>query len=241
MNRAHRLVTFALAAALIAPATAGAQSTEHTLSVVGRGQVELRPDRGSFSVGVVRRSRSANVARSQTNARVAAIVAGLRALGIARADISTGEISIVRVGHRTRKHGPLRIRFRASVSLQVAVAGVELLGRAIDVASRRGATAIFGPDLSFSPARRAVGRSGAETAALRDARTRAEAAAAVENQRIVGVQSIDLDPGEAVLTEFASDTAAAGGGSAGAPTRVFAGRRRFTSDARVTYVIEPVG
>jgi hypothetical protein len=70
---------------------------------------------------------------------------------------------------------------------------------------------------------------------------RAEAAAAAENQRIVGVQSIDLDPSQSDLRGFTEDSGdSSGGGSSQAPTKVFAGRRRFTSHARVTYIIEPV-
>jgi uncharacterized protein YggE len=234
-----RFLVIGLALLLLSPAVAAAQTDEHTLSVIGRGQVELRPDRGSFSIGVVRRAPRPNPARSHANARVRAIVSALRSLGVEREQITTSEVSIVRYGRRLHKHGPLRVRYRASVSLDVAVEGIGLLGRAIDAASRHGASAIYGPQLSLSPELRASGRREADAGALEDARARADAAAAAAGQRVVGVQSIDLDPAAEGASASFDSAASSGGGSAGAPTRVFAGRRRITSRARVTYVIEP--
>lgn len=239
MSFVYRLAAFVLTATLLGPAVAVAQTPEHTLSVVGRGQVELRPDRGNFTAGVTRLSPSANTARSRTNSQVKAIVTGLRGLGVSREQITTSEISIVREKRRIGKDGPVRTRFRASVALRVAVDGLERLGRAIDAASRRGATAIYGPQLSFSPALRATGRLRSEAAALQDARTRAEAAAATENQRIVGVQSIDLDPSQDGFSTFSLDSAASAGRARQSPTQVFAAKRKLTSEARVTYIMEP--
>ncbi len=46
------LAAVATAACLALPSVAAAQDTEHVISVLGNGQVELKPDRGSFSVGV---------------------------------------------------------------------------------------------------------------------------------------------------------------------------------------------
>jgi uncharacterized protein YggE len=243
MRTTTRLLVVASLLLLGTPALAAAQDTaEHTLSVVGAGRAELRPDRGSFGAGVTLRSPTAGAARTRVNRRVAAIVRGLRALGVPREQIQTTGISIQRTGRRVGKDGPVRISFRASSSLSVAVDGLKRLGRAIDVASERGATELFGPQLGFTPELRAKGRAAAEAAALADARARADAAAAATGQRITGVQSIDLDPGaddRSAVSFSSADSGASGGGSSRAPTKVFAGRRRFSSEARVTYLIEP--
>lgn len=229
----------ACAACLLTPASALAQ-TEHTVSVLGTGQVEVKPDRGSFGVSVTRVARTGNRARGRANARTESIVSGLRGVGVGEDDLTTNGISISRERYRPRRNAPLRTRFRAHVTLRVAVDGLGRLGRAIDVASRRGATDIYGPRLSFSPERRADGERRSATAALDDARTRAEAAAAQEGQRIVDVQSIDLDPGQGQYAPFAYGRAAADSGAgAPAPTRIRSAKRKVTSRARVTYVIEP--
>lgn len=228
MTRALALLLVALAL----PAAASAQTTtsDRTLSVVGTGEAELTPDRGSFSAGVTRRARTAEVARSRAARRANAIVAGQLAIGVPRERIATESISV----SRRRKHRT----YQASASLNVRVDGLDLLGRAIDAAVRRGATDVYGPDLSFTPALRAQGLRDAEAAALVDARTRAEAAAAAEGQRITGIKSIDLDPSSEEFDEFSADS---GAGSSGARTPILAGRQTFTSVARVTYLIEPAG
>ena len=133
----------ACAACLLTPVSALAQTTEHTISVLGTGQVEVRPDRGSFSVSVTKLARTGERARGQANARTEAIVRGLRGAGVSEGVLTTSRLSISRERYRPRKEAPLRTRFRANVTLRVAVDGLALLGRAIDAASRRGATDIF--------------------------------------------------------------------------------------------------
>jgi uncharacterized protein YggE len=237
MARSHHVLPIVAAAALALPSAAAAQTEEHTLSVVGSGDVELTPDRGSISVTVTRRSNSANVARSRTSRRIAAIVRGMRSAGVPLKGIQTEAVSVAKVRRRASKDAPVRVVYRARASLDVSVDGLKLLGRAITIASKRGASQVYGPSLSFTPALRDSGLQRAEDAALKDARARADAAADTTGQRIVGIQSIDLDPDEDLLN-YAADS----GGSAlsRAPTEILAGRETFTSTARVTYLIEPV-
>jgi uncharacterized protein YggE len=240
----HRYVGVACAVALAAPGTAAAQTVEHTLSVVGVGQVELTPNRGSFSVSVDRWARRGAQARTEANRRIRAIVAGIRGLHVPREQIQTSDVSLSRVVRREGKHGPKRIRYRASASLSISIEGLKTLGRAIDVATERGATAVYGPRLSFTPELRESGLQQAEAGALEDARTRADAAAAATGQQIVGVQSINLDPDASDLSSsnalLDSSASSGGGDSVRAPTRIFAGRRKVRTEARVTYLIEPL-
>jgi uncharacterized protein YggE len=232
MNRTTLLAAPILVAAIL-PASAPAQTTtEHTLSARGTGEVELKPDRGTISISVERQARTGEPARSRVARRVAVIVRGIRAEGVPRASITTEGITVRRVKRRKRP-----VHFVARTGLTVSVEGLDRLGRVIDVATRRGATDIFGPDMSVAPRRRAEGRRQAEAEALTNAGARAAAAAEVAGQRIVGVQSIDLDPDE--FSNFDS-----GGASAAAPLRstsqIFAGRQTFTATARVVYLIEPI-
>lgn len=232
-----RLIRLALIAALLAPAAAQAQTEApepRTLSVIGRGAVELQPDRGTFTVVVTRRSRGREPARSQANAGSAAIVAALQDAGVARESITTLRVSLDRVRRRTRPGGPKQRFYRAFVALEVSVVGLEPLSRAIDVAARR-ATAVYGPELFVAPEAEAAGRRESDGLALADARQRAEAAAAVAGQRIVGIQAINLDPDS---QEYYPEGAA--GGRASEDTDILAARIAFTTTARVTYLIEPV-
>lgn len=235
------LAAVATAACLATPAVAAAQDTEHVISVLGNGQVELKPDRGSFSVGVTHVATRADDARSKANAVMARIVRGLRSAGVDKDGLTTTQVSINRERRRKGKDGPVFFRFRTSVGLRVSVEGLALVGRAIDVASKRGATDVYGPQLGFSPDRRADGEERSAAAALDDARSRADAAAAHEGQRIVDVQSIELDPGQGQYAPFALESAGASADrSVSSPTKILSAKRKVTTQARVTYVIEPI-
>lgn len=175
----------------------------------------------------------------------------LRALNVPRQDITTTSISLFRERIRNPRTRVLRVRYTATGAFAVRVEDTMRVGRALDAAAGAGATSISGPNFSFSQAKRTEGRLGAEKAALADARRRADEAAASQGQRVVGVRSIELDPGTAREDENsdfgASAPQAAKTASTGpsrrpvAPTPVLPGRETFESAVRVVYLIQPVG
>lgn len=236
------VVLVAATALLAAPAAASAQEPAHTLAVQGLGEVELAPDVGTFRAEVRRTAPTSAAARTAANGRLAAIVTSLRALDVPRADITTTAVRLTRLRYRVRGTRVLRVRYVALGAFSVRVQGAERVGRALDAAAGAGATGISGPDFSFSQALRTQGRREAEQAALSDARTRADAAAASQGQRIAGVQSIELDPdgGVAPVAESAAGAPApAPAGKAVPPTPVLAGRQSFSGAVRVVYLLQP--
>lgn len=242
MRRLAAVLT--LAAALLAPAAGSAQEpADRTLGVQGRGEVELAPDVGSFSATVQRTSPTSRGARNAANQRLNAIVARLQALGVPRADITTTSISLSRERIRNPKTRALRVRYTAAGAFAVRVEDTARVGRALDAVAGAGATSFDGPEFSFSQAKRTQGRLDAERAALADARRRADEAAASQGQRVVGVRSIELDPGSGAATPAApeADQAASGAPARGtAPTPVLPGRETFSSAVRVVYLLQPV-
>ncbi|MEV4423553.1 SIMPL domain-containing protein [Patulibacter sp. NPDC049589] len=248
MRRAPVPVLILTLAALAAPAAARAEDpVAPTLGVQGQGEVELAPDVGSFEAGVRRVAATSAGARGAANARLATIVRRLRALQVPRADITTTSVSLSRQRYRGAKTGRIRVRWVASGSFSVRVVDVARVGPALDAVAAAGATGVEGPSFSFSPGRRTDGRLAAEQAALGDARRRADAAAASQGQRVIGVRSIDLDPSSSVSFDDAresatptSDSSSASAESA-APTPVLAGRSTFSSTVRVVYLLGPAG
>jgi uncharacterized protein len=239
------LCTLALTG-LAASSASAADPAEHTLGVSGQGLVELVPDVGSFEAGVERTAPTSSAARNAANVRLGRIVARLRALGIPRDDITTTSISLSRERSRNPRTKRLRVRYRAAGSFSVRVTDGTKTGRAVDLAAGAGATGIDGPSFSFSAGKRTEGRQAAEKSALADARGRADAAAASQGQKVVGVQSIELDPSGTSEPGAVSDGVAApatpsSGAKRAAPTPVLAGREEFTSAVRVVYLIAPAG
>ncbi|WP_026911663.1 SIMPL domain-containing protein [Patulibacter minatonensis] len=247
MRRTPLVLCSLAIAGLPASSASAADTAEHTLGVSGQGLVELVPDVGSFEASVERTAPTSSAARNAANTRLARIVARLRAPSIPREDITTTSISLSRERTRNPRTKRLRVRYRASGSFAVRVADGTKTGRAIDLAAGAGATGIDGPSFSFSAGKRTEGRQAAEKSALADARGRADAAAASQGQKVVGVQSIELDPSGTSEPSAVQDSAAsptAGSGSTGkrvAPTPVLAGREEFTSSVRVVYLIAPAG
>lgn len=199
------------ALALGAATPVNADVPPSTLRAVGSGVTFVTPDAATVTVSVARAGASAAAARGRENARLRAIVAGLAATGLPPADVQTASISLARgalgsprPGHRRR------VRWVASASLTVNTKRVDLLSKLFAAASRAGADSFDGPNYTVSDP--SAGKLAAETAAVRDARRRADNAAAAAGVRVIGVQSVDLDPSS-------NSTSAAGGTGLAAPKR----------------------
>jgi len=248
MRRLAAVLTLA-AALLAAPGALAQEPADRTLGVQGRGELELAPDVGTFDAVVRRTSPTSRGARDAANKRLNAIVARLRALEVPREDITTTSVSLFRERIRDRRTKALRVRYTATGAFAVRVEDTARVGRALDAVAGAGATSIDGPEFSFSQAKRTEGRLAAEKAALADARRRADEAAASQGQRVVGVRSIELDPGSAKEPAPPAPVAAAapaleGQGTTGrpvAPTPVLPGRETFSSAVRVVYLLQPAG
>ncbi len=239
------LVPIVAVALLTAPVARAQEPADRTLGVQGLGEVELAPDVGTFQAIVRRTAPTSRGARDAANRRLNAIVARLRALDVPRQDITTTSVSLFRQRIRTRRGGPLRVRYTASGAFAVRVEDTTRVGRALDAAAGAGATSIDGPEFSFSQAKRTEGRLSAEKAALADARRRADEAAASQGQKVVGVRSIELDPGSAREPQAAAGSAPAASKATAegpvAPTPVLPGRETFSSAVRVVYLLQPAG
>jgi uncharacterized protein YggE len=237
--RVMGLVGLAALGAAFAPAAASADAVPATISVTGNGTVMLAPDVADLSIAVRSGAYSATTARSRANARTQRILAAIVHLGVDRGAIQTAGISLERTSTTPRRHLPPRVFYTASNSVALHLTNVQLVGPIVDAATAAGADSIDGPSFSF--ANPSTGRGQATQAALADARTRADAAAAASGYHITGVQSIDIDPQDAPLA-VASPLAAAAPAplsKTAVPTPVSPGREEVDSTVRVVYVMAP--
>ncbi len=221
-----------------ARADAGAAVAGPTISVTGIGVVMLAPDVADLSIAVRSGGYSATTARAQANVRTTRILAAIVRLGVDRGAIQTTGVTLERTSTTPRRHRPPRVFFTASNSLSLHLTRVGLVGPVVDAATAAGADSIDGPSFSFgNPSQ---GRGLATQAALGDARTRADAAAAATGYHVSGVQSIDIDPqGAEPLGGLQSAPAAAAPGKLTPPTPVSPGRLEVDATVRVVYVIAP--
>ncbi len=234
--RVMGLVGLVALGAAVAPAVASGDAAPATISVTGTGAVMLVPDVADLSISARSGAYSATTARSRANARTQQILAAIVRLGVDRGSIQTSGISLERTSTTPRRHLPPRVFYTASNSLSLHLTKVALVGPVVDAATAAGADSIDGPSYSF--ANPSTGRGQATQAALADARTRADAAAAASGYHITGVQSIDIDPQDATVSPLPlAASAPAAAKQAPTPTPTSPGREEVDSTVRVVYVM----
>jgi uncharacterized protein len=211
------------------PAAAAAGST--TLHVVGHGRTFVTPDLATVTITVDRTTASRELARGRTNGATAQIISGLLRIGIARIDIQTSSITLTASSVSTGRH-PHRTVYTAEIDLTVTTNRISLLSALFNVASRGGASGFSGPNFGFSDP--SAGLIDATAAALKDARRRADAAAAAIGMQVIGVQSIDLDPGSTPVPAAGAPSAPT---STGSKTPVLPGRLEVDVSVDVVYLI----
>ena len=224
------LPLLAVAIALIAPAAASADTT---LSVLGQGTAFATPDTADVSADVTKTATSSAAAREDVARRTTALLAALDRLGVPRVDITTTSVGVSR---QTFKQRP-KVRWVARSSLSIHLVDVGKTGPVLDALTAAGADDVDGPSFGFSNP--SAGRAEAEAAALADARARADSAAAAVGLRVVGVQSIDLDPDAGISPVGRQDNQASVGATAApsTPTPVQNGRQQVTASVAVVYVL----
>jgi uncharacterized protein YggE len=225
------LPLLAVAVALVAPAAANADAT---LSVVGQGTAFATPDTADISAAVTKTTTSAAASREDVARRTNALLGALDRLGVPRADITTTSVGVSRQTYKKRP----KVRFTARSSLSIHLTDAGQAGPVLDALTAAGADDVDGPNFGFSNP--SAGRTEAEAAALTDARSRADAAAAAVGMHVVGVQAIDLDPGQG-LSPLARDSTTAAApqatSSPSTPTPVQNGRQQVTATVAVVYVL----
>ena len=244
MRRLPPLLLVAAALALAAPAP-GALAAEQTLSVVGQGVSRPTPDVANVTVRLRRTRAGAESARASVDKRAQRIITAARALDVPRSDIQTSQITLSRaVLKPLRKGGRQRIRYTAATTVDVRFADSDKVGRFLTAATGLGASGFEGPSFEFSSPN--AGRAEAEQAALRDARSRADAAAALLGLRVVGVRSVDLnpetliaEPQQAVAEGQAGATAPAPAKKTSPTTPVEAGAEEVSATVNVVFLIGP--
>lgn len=197
------------AAAQPAPSPVAAQlgPDRALLSLTASGQSRRTPDLAMFNAGVVTQGKSAAEALSENNRRMEAVVAALRRAGVAERDIQTSSINLnPRYWHpereammRARQMGeppappteplaPRIVGYDARNNVQVRVRRVGEMGKIIDTLASAGANEVHGPQFTMDQPRAALDE--ARTAAVAEARQRAELYAKAAGMRVVRIVSI---------------------------------------------------
>lgn len=170
-------------------ATDPATTPDHTISVSGTGRVVLTPDMADLRLGVAATASTVKVARANAASAMTAVIASLRKLGIAEADIHTTTLSLQPTYDQTSSTYPPRVTgYRLTNALAVTVRNLDILGDAIDGALAAGATSLDG--VAFRVADQAAAEREARQAAMAEAAAKAKTLADAAHVSLTGVASI---------------------------------------------------
>lgn len=211
--------------------TAGA--AQRLVRASGEGMVSAVPDRAKVSVGVVTQAATAQEAAAQNATQVEAVLAQLRLLLGAGADLKTINYTLTpNYRYPTGGGTPTLVNYTASNTVEVTLADLSLIGRVIDTAAQAGANQI--QSLRFTVADPEPLRSRALAAAAKQARARAEAIASGLGVRLGAVLTAQEG---AVIVPLYADTRQVGAG--GTPTPIETGLVEVRATVTVEFELAP--
>jgi uncharacterized protein len=173
-----------------APAT-DTTPAQHTITVSGSGKVTIVPDVARITLGVTINKPTVKAVRDAAAKAMTDIIASIKGLGVADADIKTTDLSL----YPQYGNGSVQkiVGYQMSEQVLVTVRDLDKAGDVVDVATAKGANAVNG--ISFESGDPVKAQDDARAAAVAAARTSAEAMATAGKVSLGGVVSItDASP-----------------------------------------------
>ena len=220
---------------MAAPADAGRNEFNRTLSVVGQGKATTPPDTAVISTGVVSESVTAQEALSANTEAVKKIMDTLHTYKIAAKDIQTSSFTVspeYKRDERGRRQTDI-VGYSVRNQLRVKVRNLAVLGEVLDAVIRSGSNQVSGVDFGIDDPTDVLNL--ARKRAIADARNRAELYAQAAGVRIGKVLMISEQPVELLQPRAFRRNVAAEAVSA-VPVEV--GEQAFQVQIHITFSIE---
>ena len=214
---------------------AAATPPEHTISVSGTGRVILAPDVADLHLGVTIQRETVKAARADAATAMTAVIAALKAAGIADKDIQTSAISLQPQYDYSNGAKPRLTGYYFSNSVSATVRDLGKLGAAIDGGLAAGATTL--DSVVFRVDDQTKAETQARAAAMADAKAKADALASAAGVSITGVSSISETIAPTPYPIMYGATDAAGAAPKSVATPVQAGTNEVDVTVAVVYRI----
>ncbi len=209
------------------------------ITVVGTGRSSGTPDVANVSLGVQTQNASVQQAVKSNQDIMNAILAQLKALGIADADIRTSNYSIYTQGTIVKpvepggnSSGQDQMVYAVNNQVDVKVRDISKLSDVLDKAVTAGANNVYGINFSVSDTSKL--EADARAAAVADAKARAESLAQLEGVSLGSVISVSESVSGPGPVYYAPAAQGLGGGG----TPVQPGQLDVTYSVQVTYAIK---
>lgn len=136
---------------LLVPAGTATAEPPRTVAVTGTATLQVPNDLATFRFGIEATRRSSSAALSAAAVRTRAVIAAMGPLGIAPADVTTGQTTVERVTRLLRPGSTVRVvEYIARASVVVMVRNVPIAGQVSTAAVAAGATSVSGPSFTAS-------------------------------------------------------------------------------------------
>ncbi|HKV50900.1 MAG TPA: SIMPL domain-containing protein [Gemmatimonadaceae bacterium] len=182
-----------------------AHASNPTITASGHGEARVTPDRATLSIGVETKGATAAQASAENARKQRAVVAGIKALGVSDAQISTVDFSVYpeqRVPTDKPDEIPRIVGYTVTNTVRIDVQRLDQVGPLIDAALGKGANAIN--SLSFFSSDEDEARRSALMAAVQRARGDAEAMAKGAGGRLGDIIDVTSQTGTGPVQPFAA-------------------------------------
>mgnify|MGYP000088296096 CR=1 FL=1 len=160
------------------------------ITVVGRGESKISPDRANIQISVQTRAPTASVAGAANASRQKAVFDALRKLGLGDDQLSTANYNVYPEHRYEPNRNPVIVGYVATNTINVEVRDLTKVGVVIDASLGAGANLIS--SLNFYASNIQQARQAAITAAVQVARAEAEIGARAAQGQLGGLLELTI-------------------------------------------------
>lgn len=225
-----------LAQDVATPTSADAVST---IAVNGVGSVNVDPDVAYLSLGMYAEDSSLEKAQNDVNTRLTDVTSVLTDNDVEEDDIVTSSYNVNPIPRYDNDGRYVGVDgYEVTASLDVTVRTIDLVGSLLDESVTAGANQVYG--VAFGVDDPAGPASQARTAAVKDARAKADELAAASGMAVVVVQSIEeTEAPSPVARDYAPAAADMAQESGGGQVPISTGQTEIRVSVNVVFIIEP--
>lgn len=234
MKRMLKTLLLACLIALMVFTACADGKDETEINVNGNGEVLVAADTAVITLGITTQNKDVLEAQNTVNAAIEKIRTALIENGIKKEDINTDRLRIYAVYDYSKDVEQLTA-YNASSYLAIRTTDMNMVGTIIDLAFGAGANTLNNIEFSASDTEEASAE--ALTAAVKDARKKAEIMAAAAGLKITGIESITESysySGDSGVNAFYKNAAMADEAT-GASTLVQASKLKVSASVSIVF------
>jgi uncharacterized protein len=190
------LFAFVVATALALPA----QAADKLVTVTGQATISVVPDSAEIRIGVTSQGKTAREASDANAKQMTAVIAAIKADGIAERDIRTSRLSLQPQYDRSKSGLARLLGFQATNQLSVKIHAIDKLPSLLDHAIAAGANEMSGIEFLVSGQSRLLDQARAD--AIADAHRKAELYAKAAGAKLGHVVAISEEGASATPRTF---------------------------------------